>query len=753
MAVGDVNGDGKPDLVVASGSISVLLGNGDGTFQTAVNYSSGGGTPYSVAIADVNGDGKPDIVVADFGNGVGVLLNNGDGTFQTAVVFGAGSTDPDAVAVGDVNGDGKPDIVVGNFDGYAVAVLLGNGDGTFQTPVTYASGGGTPYSVAVTDVNGDGKPDIIVANSATDTVGVLLGNGDGTFQTAVTYASGGSVPSSVVVSDMNGDGRPDIVVANWCDSIDFCDQTDGTVAILLGNGDGTFQGATSYDSGVNGTDSVAVGDVNGDGKPDVVVVPASSGTNTLAVFLGNGDGTLQPAIPFDSGGSVARAVAVADLNGDGKPDVSVTSCGGTSCANQQVGVLINLTLTPTTSALLSSQNPSKFGQSVTFTASVTALGFKKGTPTGTIDFLDGTASLANVTLNSAGVATFATSTLAIGTHPISAGYGGDKNFAPSTSPVLNQLVQSPKVSLSTTALNFGNQTVGIPSAAQAVTLKNVGNITLTINAINITGTNVGDFSQTNNCGTSVAAGGSCRISVTFTPTTTGTRSADVTITDNGPKSVQTISLSGTGVVPTASLSPTSLAFTTQVVFTTSKPKTATLTNTGLGILNIVNIAVSGPFTQTNTCGSTLNPAASCTFTVTFKPTTIGALTGAISITDNAGNSPQKISLSGTGTYIQLTPAALDFGNQPVGTKSLPKKITLSNKGSVAVSITAVSIAGADAGDFSQTNTCGHSVAAGASCFITVTFTPASKGVRSAAVSVSDNGGGSPQKVNLTGTGT
>jgi hypothetical protein len=133
--------------------------------------------------------------------------------------------------------------------------------------------------------------------------------------------------------------------------------------------------------------------------------------------------------------------------------------------------------------------------------------------------------------------------------------------------------------------------------------------------------------------------------------------------------------------------------------------------------------------------------------------TTGTLTGSVSVTDNAPISTQTLPLTGTGTYVQLTPASLNFGNQPVGTKSLTKKITLSNKGSVAVSITGITITGANAIDFAETNNCGTSVAAGASCFVGVTFTPTATGARSAAVSVSDNGGGSPQKVSLVGTGT
>ena len=311
----------------------------------------------------------------------------------------------------------------------------------------------------------------------------------------------------------------------------------------------------------------------------------------------------------------------------------------------------------------------------------------------------------------------------------------------------------PAVTLSPTSLNFGDQTVGTTSSQQVSTLTNTGNIALTIASIKVTGANSRNFAETNNCGKSVAPLGSCSITVTFKPSTTGTRTAAVIITDNASGSAQSLPLAGLGVLPAVKLSPTSLTFPTQVVFTASKTKTATLTNTGLGILNIKSIAATGSFAQTNTCGTTVASGASCTFTVTFKPTTIGTLMGSVSITDNSPASPQKIALTGIGTYVQLSPTSLNFGNQPVGTKSLSKGITLSNKGGAAVSITGISITGTSAADFAQTNTCGSSVAAGASCFIKVTFTPSATGSRTAAVSIGDNGGGSPQKVSLAGTGT
>jgi hypothetical protein len=209
--------------------VSVLLGNGDGTFQNqrTVPVSA----PYTVAVADINGDGIPDLTVGNSA-GVSLLLANGDSTFrspstQPLDAFDAGDG---PVSVADVNGDGKPDLVVAAYLDNTVSVLLGSGDGTFQNPHTFAVD--YPYSVAVADVNGDGKPDLVTANGY-NTVGVLLGNGDGTFQTPRTFA-GGYNPYSVAVADVNGDGKPDLVTANKAFN------GPGTVSVLLGNGDGTF---------------------------------------------------------------------------------------------------------------------------------------------------------------------------------------------------------------------------------------------------------------------------------------------------------------------------------------------------------------------------------------------------------------------------------------------------------------------------------------------------------------------------------
>jgi hypothetical protein len=335
VAVGDFNGDAIPDLAVANygGTVSVILGKGDGTFLPAKNYPAGI-YPASVAVGDFNGDGNQDLAVANGGsNNVSVLLGKGDGTFLPAVSYAAG-TNPVSVAVGDFNSDGRPDLAVANFLSNNVSVLLGNGDGTFQQAVSYAAGS-FPLSVAVGDFNADGKQDLAVTNF--NNVSVLLGQGDGTFLPAVNYAAGGR-PFSVAVGDFNGDGKQDLAVAIRGT---YPYYADGSVSILLGKGDGTFLPAVNYAAGI-GPVSVAVGDFNGDGKQDLAV--ADVGDNYakgqgVSVLLGQGDGTFLPAKSYVAWVDPS-AVAVGDFNGDGKPDLAVANHGTFPYTNGSVSVLL-----------------------------------------------------------------------------------------------------------------------------------------------------------------------------------------------------------------------------------------------------------------------------------------------------------------------------------------------------------------------------------------------------------------------------
>lgn len=466
VAVADLNGDGKLDLVVGNGcqtpnqtggcpgqlgEVSVLLGNGDGTFQPAISYSSGGYQGFSLAVGDVNGDGRPDLVVTEQcqtlacnNGGVSILLGNGDGTFQAALTYSSGGDQPMSVAIGDLRGNGKVDLVVANF-GLAfgniasVGVLLGNGDGTYQPVTTYDSGGYNPISVAIADVNGDGHPDLVAANwcgngncGEDGTVSVLLGNGDGKFEPAVAYDSGGRLPESVAVADLRGNGTLDLVVANVVSG--GGNSGSDVVGVLLGNGDGTFQPAVSYSAGGNGNDALAVGDVDGDGIPDVVVVeecrsPISGrgkcfGGGRLGMLLGKGDGTFQDAIGHGSGGRFGASVAVRDVNSDGRPDLLVMNGSATKGdgSNSSVAVLLNRTSNPTKTTLTSLPNPARVGQSITFTATIAST---PPVPNGElVTFYNGETNLGTGTTTN-GVASLATSFVKAKTCTINASYPRD----------------------------------------------------------------------------------------------------------------------------------------------------------------------------------------------------------------------------------------------------------------------------------------------------------------------------------------
>lgn len=306
--------------------------------------------------------------------------------------------------------------------------------------------------------------------------------------------------------------------------------------------------------------------------------------------------------------------------------------------------------------------------------------------------------------------------------------------------------------LPASGLAFGSVAVGNTSASQAATLTNSQNVALNISSIGFTGTNSTDFSQINTCGSSLAAGAHCTISVSFSPGALGSRSATLTVTDDAGNSPQSIGLSGTGIAP-VTLSSTSLNFGNVVIHTSSTAPAVTLTNNQNVALTNISISAAAPFSQVNTCGTSIAAGAQCKITITFSPTVTGAQSGTVTITDSASNSPQTIAVKGTGINpVTFNPTSLNFGTVAVGSSSSPMNTTLMNRQKIALNITGISIAGLNSADFSQTNNCPSSVAAGGSCTITVTFTPHATGTRSANVKVTDDASTSPQSVRLGGTG-
>ncbi|MHC4717000.1 MAG: FG-GAP repeat domain-containing protein, partial [Planctomycetota bacterium] len=332
----DLDGDGFPDVVTttAAGELSVLLGNGDGSFQPAVSYPAG---DYlrSVAVADLDGDAVPDVVTASLDGWTGetdlsVLLGNGDGSLQAPLSYPAG-VGGWSLAVADLDGDAVPDAVTATLEG-ELSVLLGNGDGSFRPAVSYPAGF-FPESLAVADLDADGVPDLIIANAivvapagvpmlASAYVRVLLGNGDGSFPAAVELPTGEEAPTRVVVADLDADAVPDLVSAHPGISTPFI--VTGYVSVLLGDGERSFQTAVSYPAGAS-PNWVSAADLNGDGVLDLVTT--NSFSNDVSVLLGNGDGSFQPAVSFPTSNS-PRSLAVADLNGDGVLDLVTGRRGG-----------------------------------------------------------------------------------------------------------------------------------------------------------------------------------------------------------------------------------------------------------------------------------------------------------------------------------------------------------------------------------------------------------------------------------------
>ena len=430
--VGDVNGDGIPDLVTADnggGTATALLGKGDGTFTIKGSYPSSAPlmtAPGKVVLGHFLGTGHLDAAVLQIGvpYRLDLLPGAGDGSFGgQASAHPAPSAYTNEIATGRLTSSGQEGIVLG--DGQNVDVFLANGNGTFTTEPVLNSPGFSSVAIAMADVNGDGIPDVITADQG---LWVWLGKGDGTFQTGHALLTGTIEADHITVGDFNGDGHPDIAYIN---------STQNKAGILLGDGAGSFTAVSSQQPVPAGTQNLAVGDLDSDGHLDLVT--ASRSGNVMSILRGNGDGTL--AARQDITVSGAWQPVVADFNGDGNPDIAV----GSGTLNQ---MLVYLSNPPTATA----------------------------TPGG---------------------------------------------------------------------LTFPSQTVGTAAATQAVSLQNTSAATLPYLGpphLTLSGANPSDFSVSG-CATSTAPGSSCQLTVGFTPTAAGARSATLTIADNA--GTQTVTLQGT----------------------------------------------------------------------------------------------------------------------------------------------------------------------------------------------------------------
>ena len=545
VVAGDFDNDGNRDFVVLNNTDStatVFKGNGNGTFTVLPPVCTGGVTnsacnvagPVAGATGDFNRDGKLDLVIANyFGNNLSILLGNGDGTFTQSATYPA--MWPTDVEAADFNRDGNLDLVTTYSVVPAIGILLGNGDGTFLATSTPPVTGIGPLAIAIGDFDRDNKVDIAVANSVDNNVSILLGRGDGTFVNA-TKPNTGNKPVAIAAGDFTGDNIIDLATVN---------QADNTISILRGIGDGTFVAISATPATGTIPAAIMLGDFNADQKLDLTVV--NSGSNSVSILLGNGNGTFQNRQDTPVGTN-PTAVATGDFNKDGTLDLVV--------ANQ----------TANSASVLLGSGGSGGGPAVSLNP--TSLSF------GTIA-IGATSARQTVTLTNTGTATLTITSITVsagyiranhcgGTVPPNASCTVDVSFRPTTkglrpgtlsfndnAPGSPQTVSltgtGTAAGLVPTSLNFGPQKVGTTSAAQTIKLTNVaasGN--LLISSITLTGTNAGDFARTHDCPASLAPSQSCTISVTFKPTAVGSRSASVSVTDNGGGSPQTVPLSGTG---------------------------------------------------------------------------------------------------------------------------------------------------------------------------------------------------------------
>lgn len=662
FAVGDFNGDGNPDILGAaatyintSNGLQLLAGDGKGNFVPQA--PTGVGNPTWIVTADMNGDGKPDAVIADSGTAVGISLGNGSGKFGTVRDYQLPTGGNIAsLATGDFNGDGKQDVLALAQNSNGLYLYLGNGDGTLQAPRIIDTPI-LPVGLAVGDLNGDGIPDIVVTNVASPagngssgspgTMDVYLSKGNGTFANPVSYGPGFS-PQDSTIADINNDGKPDILV----DSVS-ADYNTGTLSVYLGNGDGTLQPAintTLLDSTIG---SLAVADFNRDGKPDILFA-GCCGLALTSIALGNGDGTFSGIVPLPVDIS-SSWVTTADINKDGLPDALMVSNTQTGLNAFNIETLLNIhgqltsgnpTSTSTT-ALTASASTVRAGSSITFTATVAGPSGSTGTPTGTVIFMDGTTTLGTGTLSSSGTTTYSTSTLSTGSHSVTAVYGGDMNFSGSTSSAVTVTVTGSGGTLAPTSTSL---TASAAGAVSGTSLTFTAAVAETSGTATPTGT-VTFMDGTTTLGTGTLASGKA----TYSTARLAVGTHSITASYGGDSSNAASTSSAVSVVITASatgdfsiaLSPASGNAIQGDIATTK----VSITPSG-GFNQQVSFACSGlpKFTSCSFSPSTLTPAGTSAVVTTMTVKT-DILTSAL----------QRPLVSGSGNRSSDVPALAFLG--------------------------------------------------------------------------------------------
>jgi hypothetical protein len=709
LIAADFNRDGKLDLaVLLQAGISTLLGNGDGTFATHVDYQLNGGE-VGIAAADFNGDGKLDLLAIDGGTWfndfsnvyetIAVLRGNGDGTFQNPVnqQITTGNTIGTMIAR-DVNRDGKPDLItVTACDAECqpipsyVMVLLGNGDGTFSQPPSYPFGmfevGYGPGDVTAGDFNQDGNLDLAVSNpgngnSDDSTTSILLGNGDGTFASGVKYGTAPG-PSADVLGDFTGDGNLDLAVVLYNGAL-----------IMPGNGDGTFQGR--FDSKVesipvgccNHPISVVTPDLNGDHQPDLAVAGSD---NTVAILLGKGGGGFQSPVEYATGMSPS-SVRAADFNVDGKTDLATVNS-----KDNTVSVL---------------------------------LGNGDGTLQPHLDYSTGSnpVALSARDLNGDGKPDLAVVNQNDNTVSILIGKG-DGTFLQQVTYPTGKGPNSIFVgdfngdgALDLAIANFSDNTVSILLANGDGSFKPHIDYGTAVNPVAVIAQDFNldgklDLAVATGAGVSVLLGNGNGTFQTHVDFLAGLNSLSLAARDFNSDGLPDLAVTNSGLF-------------------------ATPLNAGYGGVSILLNKGNGQFQPPVYIGSS----------AVSDDVVAGDLDGDGTPDLVVGNPPYTVSVLRNRPVIGLFPGHLSFGKEIIGTSSGARTVLLSNPSVPVLSLGKIAITGANAGDFSQTNSCTAQMKGGTSCQIEVTFTPKASGPRTAALTITDDAATKPQTIKLTGSG-
>ena len=623
-----------------------------------------------------------------------------------------------------VNGTGFVSNSTVNWNGSPLATTFVNGSQLRATvPAANVATVNTGFVTVITPGPGGGTSNTVFFTVADE-------RGSAVAFSLASSPHVGSYTESVAVGDFNRDGKLDLAVVDECGTAGYCG-FPGRVSILLGDGIGNFTLTSSWGAGYR-ADSVAVGDFNGDGNLDLAVANDCNGgpyscymPGNVSILLGDGTGNFTGAAGgVGAAGNGSPSVAVGDFNRDGNLDLAVADEGDS---------LVVIDLGDGTGGF-----PNFLFPGVGSSPESVAVGDFNGD--GKLD-LAVTGSSTTAILLGDGTGNFtAAPPVAVGGYAVATGdFNGDGN--------LDLAVTGS----STTAILLGDGT-GNFTLASSLTVggwsvatgdfNGDGDLDLAVPGGILLGDGTGNFTL----GSPPGIGGDSVHSIA-TGDFNGDGELDVAVVNwNGDTASILLQLP-----PGLFITPTSLNFGSQQIFTASEPENVSLTNTGTATLDITSIVASDSFYELNNCGSSLAVGAQCNINVFFSPHATGTITGTVTITDNASDSPQTVSLTGAGTMVGLSPSTVSFDPQTVGTTGAAQTVTMTNHGYRALSV-GFGFRGSNPGDFAQTNTCGNSLAAGASCTISVTFTPQARGSRTATLDVVDNGGGSPQVVTLRGYG-